>query len=137
MRSRPWPGSAPSQSTRQPRWKIASSPCDSSSISSATCTSRCELLINYQELSYTEWTAWLVQKITPDQLAEWAKARPATWADESAAIRDTIYPDTQILSWDYAYQTRPILRQRLSQGGVRLAAYLNAMFETAAAPAVE
>ena len=96
-----------------------------------------ELLIDYQELSYTEWTEWLVQKITPDQLAEWAKARPAEWADESAAIRDTIYPDTQILSWDYAYQTRPILRQRLSQGGVRLAAYLNAMFETAAAPAVE
>jgi hypothetical protein len=88
-----------------------------------------EKLIQYEELSYTEWTAWLVQKITSDQLAEWAKARPAEWADESAAIRDTIYPDTQILSWDYVYQARPILKQRLSQGGVRLAAYLNAMFE--------
>ena len=81
-----------------------------------------ERLINYEELSYSEWTEWLVQKITPDQLAE--------WADESAAIRDTIYPDTQILSWNYVYESRPILRQRLSMGGVRLAAYLNEMFET-------
>jgi len=89
-----------------------------------------ELLINYQELSYTEWTTWLVQKITPDQLAEWAKARPADWADESATIRDTIYPDTQILSYDYAYEARDTIRARLSMGGVRLAAYLNEMFET-------
>lgn len=93
-------------------------------------------LINYEELSYTEWTQWLVQKITPEQLGDWAKARPADWADESAAIRDTIYPDTQILSWNYVYQSRPILRQRLSMGGVRLAAYLNEMFETAG-PAAE
>lgn len=92
-------------------------------------------LINHEGLSYTEWTQWLVQKITPDQLGDWARARPADWADESAAIRDTIYPDTQILSWDYVYENSPVLRQRLSMGGVRLAAYLNEMFETAGTPA--
>lgn len=95
-----------------------------------------ELLINYEELSYTEWTDWLTSKITAENVLVWSAATPAQWADESAAIRDTIYPDHQILKWEYVYQTRPILRQQLSKGGVRLAAYLNEMFaEGAVAPA--
>jgi len=89
-----------------------------------------ELLINYEELSYTEWTAWLTSKITAENILVWSASTPAQWADESAAIRDTIYPDHQILKWEYVYQTRPILRQQLSKGGVRLAAYLNEMFAT-------
>lgn len=93
-----------------------------------------EKLIQHEELSYTEWASWLVQKITPDDLGEWGAATPAQWADESAAIRDTIYPESQILSYDYAYLARPILNQQLSKGGVRLAAYLNAMFEPAETP---
>ena len=51
---------------------------------------------------------------------EWGRATPAQWADESAAIRDTIYPETEILSYDYAYMARPILNQQMSKGGVRL-----------------
>ncbi|WP_291078077.1 S1/P1 nuclease [Hyphomonas sp.] len=90
-----------------------------------------EKLIQYEELSYTEWAAWLVQKITPADLGEWGRATPAQWADESAAIRDTIYPETEILSYDYAYMARPILNRQMSKGGVRLAAYLNAMFDPA------
>ena len=90
-----------------------------------------EKLIQYEELSYSEWANWLVQKITPADLGEWGAATPAQWADESAAIRDTIYPDTQILSYDYAYMARPILNRQMSKGGVRLAAYLNEMFDPA------
>ena len=87
-----------------------------------------ELLINREELSYTEWAAWLVPKITAEDVLVWGAAGPSKWADESAAIRDTIYPDDQILSYNYVYETRAILRQQLSKGGVRLAAYLNDMF---------
>ena len=90
-----------------------------------------EKLIQYEELSYTEWANWLIQKITPANLGEWGAATPAQWADESAAIRDTIYPESEILSYDYAYMARPILNQQMSKGGVRLAAYLNAMFDPA------
>ena len=97
-----------------------------------------EKLIQYEELSFSEWAKWLEQKITPDQMSEWASARPAEWADESAAIRDTIYPENQILSYDYAYMARPILNEQMSKGGVRLAAYLNRMFEPQAdTPAIE
>ncbi|WP_370171843.1 MULTISPECIES: S1/P1 nuclease [Hyphomonas] len=90
-----------------------------------------EKLIQYEELSYSEWANWLIQKITPADLGEWGKATPAQWADESAAIRDTIYPESEILSYDYAYMARPILNEQMSKGGVRLAAYLNAMFDPA------
>eukprot|EP01013_Petalomonas_cantuscygni_P044768 TRINITY_DN9406_c0_g1_i1.p1 TRINITY_DN9406_c0_g1~~TRINITY_DN9406_c0_g1_i1.p1 ORF type:complete len:124 (+),score=26.12 TRINITY_DN9406_c0_g1_i1:49-372(+) len=96
-----------------------------------------EKLIQYEELSYTEWANWLIQKITPANLGEWGAATPAQWADESAAIRDTIYPESEILSYDYAYMARPILNQQMSKGGVRLAAYLNAMFDPGLAEAPE
>lgn len=99
-----------------------------------------EDLINYEELSYTEWTNWLTSKITAEDILVWSATTPEQWADESAAIRDTIYPDHQILKWEYIYQTRATLRSRLSKGGVRLAAYLNAMFtppEALAEPAGE
>ncbi|MEZ5946645.1 MAG: hypothetical protein R3C04_07325 [Hyphomonas sp.] len=43
--------------------------------------------------------------------------------DESA-LRDTIYPDHQIPKGNYTTSPCP-LRQQLSKGGVRLAAYLN------------
>jgi len=94
-----------------------------------------ELLIRYEELSYTEWTTWLTSKITSEDLLAWSAATPGMWADESAAIRDTIYPDHQILKWEYIYQTRGTLRSQLSKGGVRLAAYLNNMFPASEAPA--
>ncbi|MEZ5953453.1 MAG: S1/P1 nuclease [Hyphomonas sp.] len=90
-----------------------------------------EDLINYEELSYTEWTDWLTSKITTEDLLVWSVAQPEQWIDESAALRDTIYPDHQILKWEYIYATRAPLRQQLSKGGVRLAAYLNDMFACA------
>ena len=96
-----------------------------------------ERLIQYEELSYTEWTDWLTSKITAADVAGWTSASPADWADESAAIRDTIYPDNPILSWNYVYETRPVLRSQLSKGGVRLAAYLNGMFAEALERRVE
>lgn len=49
---------------------------------------------------------------------------------ESTAIRDTIYPTGDQLGWDYAYEHRDTIRTRLSQGGVRMAAYLNELFQS-------
>ncbi len=94
-----------------------------------------EKLIQYEELSYTEWTAWLLPKITPDLAADWASSGPADWADESTALMATVYPANRNLKWEYAYAHRDEVRLRLSQGGVRLAAYLNAMFDPAPEPA--
>ena len=37
-------------------------------------------------------------------------------------------PVLPALSYSYVYRFTPLMEQRLSQGGVRLAAYLNALF---------
>ena len=58
-----------------------------------------------------------------------ADPHPETWIAESTAIRDRIYPkDPGNMNWDYLYQHIPIVKTRLQQGGVRIAAYLNALF---------
>ena len=83
-------------------------------------------LIDHEKLSYSEWTGWLVARITPEQVQSWSTTDPHVWIAESVAIRDTIYPEiSKNLSWGYAFKHRDKVRQRLSQAGVRIAAYLN------------
>jgi hypothetical protein len=53
------------------------------------------------------------------------------WIHESIALRKTIYPADPALSWDYAYQHRTEVDDRLKQGGVRIAANLNWIFDSA------
>jgi hypothetical protein len=85
-------------------------------------------LLDRRQLSYTEWTQWLSEKITAEQAKEWSITDPVVYITESAAIRDTIYPEGDKLSWDYLYQSMPIVKVRLQEGGVRIAAHLNEMF---------
>jgi hypothetical protein len=86
-------------------------------------------LIDRRQLSYTEWTNWLSEKITPEQSAAWNTIDPLIYIAESVAIRDTIYPETERLSWDYLYQHLPTATERLQEGGVRIAAHLNDLFK--------
>jgi hypothetical protein len=86
-------------------------------------------LIDRRQLSYTEWTQWLSQKITAEQAAEWNTSDPLVYIAESAKIRDVIYPEKDNISWDYLYQHIPIATERLQEGGVRIAAYLNNLFK--------
>ncbi|MFC7290815.1 S1/P1 nuclease [Hirschia litorea] len=89
-----------------------------------------EHLVQDEELSYTEMAHWLNRKITPDLAKEWAVSDPSVWIAESKEIRPSVYPkegETD-LSWQYVYDQRPVMRKRLSQSGVRLAAYLNEVF---------
>lgn len=86
-------------------------------------------LIERQNLSYTEMSNWLSKRITKKQAKEWKEADPQVWIAESAAIRDTIYPDSDRISWNYNYQHIDTVKTRLSQGGVRIAAYLNELFK--------
>jgi hypothetical protein len=85
-------------------------------------------LIDQEQLSFTEWTAWLLPTITETNRDAWSSTDPRVWSAESAAIRDTVYPAECELSFGYVFDHRETLRLRLSQGGVRLAAYLNALF---------
>lgn len=85
-------------------------------------------LIDRRQLSFTEFTAFLTRRITPGLRRQWWEPDPLVWIAESAAIRDTIYPEGAELSWDYAYRHRETIDTRLMQGGVRIAAYLNALW---------
>ncbi|RUO55336.1 S1/P1 nuclease [Pseudidiomarina homiensis] len=91
-------------------------------------------LVDHQQLSYSEFSHWLQRRITAEQANTWATPDPYTWIRESSKLRDEVYPQTDepYLGWDYVYNYTPIMKQRLQQGGVRIAAYLNDVFAKAA-----
>lgn len=104
-------------------------------------------LVDEEQLSFSELTAKLERHISDRQLIAWWDINPRDWISESAEYRDSLYPaaadmpkpkkgrkvkkgETVLpdLSFSYAYRFTPLMEQRLSQGGVRLAAYLNWVF---------
>lgn len=87
-----------------------------------------EDMVDYEQLSYSEMTEWLDRRITPELVEEWSVTDPHVWISESAEIRPTLYPDDAHLQWDYVFEHRATMRTRLSQGGIRMAAYLNELF---------
>jgi S1/P1 Nuclease len=87
-----------------------------------------EGLIGRENLSYTEWTAWLSAKITDDMARRWADPDPIAWIAESTAIRDGVYPTGDNLSFRYHFEHIGTVREQLQKGGVRIAAYLNHLF---------
>jgi hypothetical protein len=85
-------------------------------------------LLEKRNLSYSEWSQWLSVKITPQMRDQWQKASPIDWINESVRLRDTLYPQSSNLSWDYLYQHMPTVKLRLQQAGVRIASYLNEVY---------
>lgn len=100
-----------------------------------------------EQLSFSELAAKLERHISDRQLIQWWDINPRDWISESAELRDTLYPTAADmpkprkgekakngqapvpdLSYSYVYKFTPLMEQRLSQAGVRLAAYLNAIF---------
>ena len=104
-------------------------------------------LVDEEQLSFTELAAKLERHISPQDVMKWWDINPRDWISESAEIRDTLYPTARDLpkppkgkkvkkgepvlpdlSYFYVYKFTPVMERRLSQGGVRLAAYLHAIF---------
>ena len=86
-------------------------------------------IINYQDLSYTEYADWLdkdifwVESLNDKSVIEWAL--------ESKKIRiDGLYPDTNNLnlSYDYNFQHIETLNSQLLKAGFRLAMVLNEIY---------
>jgi hypothetical protein len=86
-------------------------------------------MIDQKKLSYTEWTKWLSQKISVEDFQVSYQADPMIWVEESATIRPGIYPESDSISYDYMYHNLPIVKQRLQKAGIRIAAYLNEIYE--------
>jgi hypothetical protein len=91
-----------------------------------------ESLINFQQLSYTEYTA-AINFTTAEQRRVWQKQPIIQWAVESYVIAETLYPeiteDNQRLSYRYNFLHIQTVNERLLKGGVRLAGLLNELFK--------
>lgn len=91
-------------------------------------------LIDQDQLSFTELAGWLLPRITPAQRRDWRVTDPRIWIGESAALRDRLYPkppapgEPIVLGNAYVFAWTASRDLRLEQGGVRLAAYLDALF---------
>ncbi len=93
------------------------------------------MLVDDEQLSFSELAAKLRRHISDADIIRWWDVNPRDWISESAEYRDTLYPPPSPdkdklpgLSYDYVYKFTPLMEQRLSQAGVRLAAYLNAIY---------
>ena len=92
-------------------------------------------LVDEEQLSFTELAAKLRRHTSNADVIDWWDINPRDWMSESAQIRDTVYPKPSSdpkklpeLSYAYVYRFTPVMERRLSQAGVRLAAYLNAIY---------
>lgn len=85
-------------------------------------------LIEETKYSFTEYSERLNRHTSSTDVISWWTPNPRDWIGESVQIRETVYPAKSELGYDYIYRHTPIMELRLKQSGVRLAAYLNALF---------
>ena len=95
-----------------------------------------EYLIEFQKLSYTEYVNF-IDHISVADVKLWQKSSVIDWLNESAEYRDQIYAGLRDekgrkiynLSYKYNFDNIGLVEQRLKQAGVRLAFFLNNIFE--------
>ena len=85
-------------------------------------------IIDQQKLSYTEYADWLTQKMTTAMIDTWMTPDPLVWIKESYNIRKGVYTERKKENYNYVFKHIDTLNLRLSQAGVRIAAYLNALY---------
>ena len=88
-------------------------------------------LINFQQLSYTEY-ADAINHTTKEQMEEWQQQPLVTWFWDSYQLAEKIYGDIkqpdQKLDYKYNYDYLAPMNQQLLKGGVHLAGLLNEIF---------
>ena len=90
-----------------------------------------EALINFQQLSYTEYTR-AINFTTQSQRLSWQQQPVSQWIGESYRISQNLYKEiteeNQKLSYKYNFLHINTVNDRLLKGGVRLAGLLNQLF---------
>ena len=86
-------------------------------------------MIDNQQLSYTEFTAWIDQA-PADSVLAWQADGVTDWAYESMTYREQVYdlPENKILSYNYDFKNIEAVKKRLLQAGIRLAGILNEIY---------
>lgn len=85
-----------------------------------------EGLINYQQLSYTEYAA-MIDHAKKEEKEDWQNDDIAVWIKESMDARPMVYDiGTEAkLGYDYNFKNIKLLNERLLKAGIRLAKILN------------
>lgn len=90
-----------------------------------------ESLVNFQQLSYTEYTT-AINHATKKQVKTWQSQPISEWIVESYLIVERLYPEitetNQRLGYEYNFKHIATVNERLLKGGVRLAGILNSIF---------
>ena len=87
-------------------------------------------LIQYQNLSYSEYTNYLLLNIDYGDIRKWQGDSLMVYINESKNLRNQCYDFSgNNLKWEYFYYNKGLLEQRLLQGGVRLSGELNRIFK--------
>lgn len=90
-----------------------------------------EVLIDFQQLSYTEY-ANAINYTTKQERNNWQQQAMSTWFWESYQIAELIYSDVkgteEKLGYQYNFKYKATLEAQLLKGGVRLAGILNEIF---------
>ena len=88
-----------------------------------------EKLIEHQNLSYTEYAHFLNLEFNESECIKWLVKDFEFYANESKKYRNVCYNfETNNLTYNYLFVTKPILDMRLMQAGVRLADLFNNIF---------
>jgi hypothetical protein len=87
-------------------------------------------LIDFQQLSYTEYATW-INHSTLAQRTAWQKEPISQWLFESNQIAEKLYTEIKpgdTLNYKYNFTHIEIVNQQLLKAGVRLAGILNTIF---------
>ncbi|TWI98745.1 S1/P1 nuclease [Mucilaginibacter frigoritolerans] len=87
-------------------------------------------LIDFQQLSYTEYATW-INHSTLTQRTAWQKEPISQWLFESNQIAEKLYTEIKpgdTLNYKYNFTHIEIVNQQLLKAGVRLAGILNTIF---------
>ena len=87
-------------------------------------------MIDGEKLSFTEW-AKFVDHSGIGEVAKLQSSTPLDWANESKAMRASVYEfnGKDNLTYDYVHAHRKDVEQRLKQAGIRLAGLINSVYE--------
>ncbi len=87
-------------------------------------------LINLQELSYSEYSDYLMLNENRGKIRKWQGDDVLIYIHESRDMRTQCYDFSgESLKWEYFYKHKELLEKRLLQGGVRLSGELNRIFK--------
>lgn len=95
------------------------------------------LLVDNQNLSFTEFTNFIDTKDLKI-ISKYLNSQPKDWILESFHIAQKLYDVGDAnYRYNYVYEQTPVVKKRLTQGGIRLAGLLNDIFDKSAIPLVD